>query len=172
MKIYRGKIKSIAEDVVEDLVRDGDIEVGVEQIPEVMLDIEAIIKEYLRVEEEINVKTRDLLESRNVPYTEFGKVRRLLAEEKNFELGDRGLMWICNQITESFMVNSRVDEVYADDYTLRIKIVAIFDKYLGLQEQVEKEARARIKNIEEGTAEWDVEYERVYKQIQRKKGLI
>ena len=54
MKIYRGKIKPISEDVVSKLTGEGDVEIAEDQVPEVILDIEAIIKEYLRMEEEIS----------------------------------------------------------------------------------------------------------------------
>ena len=38
MRIYRGKIKPISEDIVTNLVSEGDIEVAEEQVPEVVLD--------------------------------------------------------------------------------------------------------------------------------------
>jgi hypothetical protein len=172
MKIYRGKIKPISEDVVTILVNEGDIEVPAEQIPEVVLDIEAIIKEYLRLEEEVSSLARERLQKQGISYTEFGKLRRMIAEEKNFEMGDRALHWIAHQIIECFMINNRVAEIYSEDPVLRKKIIRVFGQYLGLEEQVDREARERIKNVAEGTPEWDIEYQRVYNQIARKKGLI
>ena len=44
MRIYRGKIKPISEDIVRELMESGDIEVPEDQVGEVILDIEAIIK--------------------------------------------------------------------------------------------------------------------------------
>ena len=172
MKIYRGKIKPISEDVVSTLVNEGDIEVAPEQVPEVVLDIEAIIKEYLRLEEEVNSIARDQLQKRGISYTEFGRLRRVIAEEKNFELGDRALHWIAHQIIECFMINNRVSEVFTEDSELRKKIVRVFGQYLGLEEQVDRETRERIKNVEEGSPEWEIEYKRVHAQISRKKGLL
>jgi len=172
MKIYRGKIKPISEDVVTILVNEGDIEVPAEQVPEVVLDIEAIIKEYLRLEEEVSSLARERLQKQGISYTEFGKLRRMIAEEKNFEMGDRALHWIAHQIIECFMINDRVAEIYSEDHVLRKKIIRVFAQYLGLEEQVDREARERIKNVAEGTPEWDIEYQRVYNQIARKKGLL
>jgi len=171
MKIYRGKITPISQDVVTTLVDEGDIEVPAEQIPEVVLDIEAIIREYLRLDEEISSIARDQLQKKGISYTEFGKLRRVIAEEKNFEMGDRALHWIAHQIIECFMINNRVAEIYSEDPVLRKKIIRVFGKYLGLEEQVEREAREKIKNLEEGSPEWELEYQRVYAQISRKKGL-
>ena len=88
MKIYRGKIGPISEDIVKILAQEGDIEVAPEQMPEVILDVEAIIREYLRLEEELNRQARELLQQRGLSYTEFGRIKRELAEEKKFEIGD------------------------------------------------------------------------------------
>ena len=71
MRIYRGKIKPIAEDIVNGLVQDEDIEVPAEEVPEVILDIEAIIKEHLRMEEEIASQAREMIQKRGISYTEF-----------------------------------------------------------------------------------------------------
>jgi uncharacterized protein len=172
MKIYRGKIRPISEEIVKNLIAEGDIEVAPEEVEEVILDIEAIIKEYIRLDEEINRQARDLLQQKSMSYTEFGKIKRELAEEKKFEIGDRAIYWIGSQILECFMVNSRIDEVYSEDWVMRKKIAQIFNTNLGLDEQIDKEARARIKNIVEGTPEWDIEYRKVFDQIARKKGLL
>jgi len=172
MKIYRAKIRPIGDEIVRTLIAEGDIEVDPEQVEEVILDVEAIIKEYLRLEEELNRQAREILQVRGMSYTEFGRVKRALAEEKKFEAGDRALYWIANQIIECFLVNNRVTEIFAEDWVLRKKIIKVFDTQLGLEEQVDKEARARIKNIAEGTPEWEIEYQKVFNQLAKKKGLL
>jgi len=172
MRIYRGKIKPIAEDVVKLLTEEGDIEVEQDQVPEVILDVEAIIREYLRMEEQISSEARDLIQKKGMSYTEFGKLKRMLAEEKGFETGDKAMIWIANQIIEAFMYNNRVEEVFTEDYHLRRKIAKVFSDHLGIEEQVDREVRDRIKNIEEGTPEWDIEYQKLYRQIARRKGLL
>jgi len=172
MKIYRGKIRPISEEIVKNLAGEGDIEVAPEQVEEVILDMEAIIKEYLRLEEELNRQAREMLQTRGMSYTEFGRVKRALAEEKKFEVGDRALQWIANQMIECFMINNRVSEIFSEDWTIRKKIIKVFDTHLGLEEQVDREARARIKNIPEGTPEWEIEYQKIFHQLARKKGLV
>jgi len=172
MKIYRGKIRPISEEVVNSLIAEGDIEVPPDQVEEVILDVEAIIKEYTRLDEELNRQAREILQQRGLSYTEFGKVKRELAEAKRFETGDRAMFWIGTQILECFMVNNRVSEVFSEDWVMRKKIVKIFDNHLGFEEQIDKEARSRIKNIAEGTPEWEIEYKKIYNQIARKRGLL
>jgi hypothetical protein len=172
MKIYRGKIKPISEDIVTKLVEEGDIEVDTDQLMETILDVEAIIREYLRMDEEISRQAREIMQKRGTSYTEFGRIRRMLAEEKNFELGDRVIYWISNQIIECFMINSRITEIYSEDHAIRKKIAQVFDAHLGIEKEVERETRERIKNLQEGTPEWELEYRRVYNQIARRKGLL
>ncbi len=172
MKIYRGKIKFIAEDTVTSLVEGGDIEVAADEVAEVILDVEAIIKEYLRMEEEINAQARDMIQARGASFTEFGKLKRLIAEERGFETGDKAMYWIANQIIECFMYNNRVEEVYSEDRTLRRKIAEAFSKHLGMEEQVDKEVRERLKHLKEDTPEFEIEYQKLYRQIARRKGLL
>lgn len=154
------------------LVEGEDIEIEEDQTEEVILDVEAIIKEYLRMEEQIATEARELIQQRGASYTEFGKVKRLLAEEKGFETGDAAIKWIAGQIIESFMYNNRVEEVYTEDYHLRIKIAKVFDEHLGIEEQVDREVREKIKNLEEGTDEYKIEYDKLYQKIARRKGLL
>ena len=63
-------------------------------------------------------------------------------------------------------------EIYSEDWMIRKKIAKVFDSHLGLEEQIDREARTRIKNIPEGTPEWEIEYQKIFNQLARKKGLL
>lgn len=169
MKLYTGKIATIAEEIIRSLTQDGDIEVA--DAHEAQLDIEAILKEYVRLDRELTDKAKDLMEQRNLPYGQFGKIKRGLADERQFALGEEATAWIANQILESFMASAHVEEVFADDTVLRKKARDILRKHMAVDEELDQEVRRRIKNLEEGTAAWDVEYQRAMEQIKRKHGL-
>jgi hypothetical protein len=169
VKLYTAKIGTIAEETIRSLVADGDIEVG--DAHEAQLDIEAILKEYVRLDRELTDKAKDLMEQRNLPYGQFGKLKRSMAEERQFALGEEATAWMANQILESFMVSAHVDEVFADDAVLRKKVRDVLRKHMAVDEELDQEVRRRIKNLEEGTAAWDVEYARAMEQIKRKHGL-
>jgi len=169
MRLYSGKIPLICADIVKRLTADGDIET--QEPNEVELDVESVLKEYLRLEREITEKAKDILEKRHLPYEQFGKVKRALAEERGLGLGDESLNWICNQIIETFMHSGHVEEVFADDATLRKKMREILHKHMMVDEDLDAEVRRRIKNLEEGTQAWDVEYAKVMEQLKRSKGL-
>jgi hypothetical protein len=169
VKLYTGKIATIAEEMIRTLSSDGDIEVG--EAHEAQLDVEAILKEYVRLDRELTDKAKDLMEQRNLPYGQFGKLKRSMAEEKQFALGEEATAWIANQILESFMASAHVEEVFADDVVLRKKVRDILRKHMMVDEELDQEVRNRIKNLEEGTQAWELEYKRAMDQIKRKHGL-
>jgi uncharacterized protein len=169
MKLYAGKIPVIGAELVRSLINDGDI--AVIDRAEAELDVQAVLKEYLRVDREITEKSKDLLQKRNLPYEQFGKVKRTLAQEKGFGMGDDGLDWMTTQLIESFMQSPHIEEVFAEDSVLRRKMTAVLKKHMMVDEEIDAEVRRRIKNLEEGTSTWEVEYQRALEQIKRNRGL-
>ena len=169
MKLYTGKIPTIASEMISSLVQAQDIEVL--DGHEAQLDIESVLKEYVRMDREITDKSKDVLEERHLPYGQFGKVKRALADERGFALGEEGMAWMANQILETFMQSAHIDEVFADDVTLRKKLKEILKKHMMVDEELDQEVRRRIKNLEEGTQTWELEYAKVMEQIKRKHGI-
>ena len=169
MKLYSGKIPVIGGEIVRTLVDDGDI--AVIDRAEAELDVQAVLKEYLRLEKEITEKAKDLLQKRNLPYEQFGKVKRAMASEKSFGLGDEALDWMTNQMIESFMQSQHIEEVFVEDGVLRRKMADVLKRHMMVEEELDAEVRRRIKNLEEGTSTWDVEYQKALEQIKRNRGL-
>jgi len=169
MRLYSGKIPVIGTELVKSLVESGDI--AVSDKAEAELDVQAVLKEYLRLEREITDRAKDVLQKRNLPYEQFGKVKRALAGEKGFGLGDDGLEWMTNQMIESFMQSPHIDEIFAEDSVLRKKMSDILKRHMMVDEEIDAEVRKRIKNLEEGTATWEVEYNKAVDQIKRNRGL-
>jgi uncharacterized protein len=169
MKLYSGKIDGLATEIVSRLVNDGDIEVS--ERTEAELDVASVMKEYLRVDRELTERAKDIMEIRGLPYSHFGRIKRTLADEKEFGLGEEGITWILNQLLETFMQSKHVEEIFADDTTLRRKLRDIVKKHMMVDEELDKEVRQRIRNLEEGTQTWEIEYNRVLEQMKTKFGL-
>jgi len=169
MRLYAGKIPVIAAEIIKALLDDEDISVN--DRAEAELDVQAVLKEYLRLEREITDKAKDLLQKRALPYEQFGKIKRSLAKEKNFGLGEEGLEWMTTQILESFMQSTHIEEVFSEDTVLRKKMVDILKKHMTVDEEIDVEVRRRIKNLEEGTATWEVEYQKALDQIKKNRRL-
>ena len=169
MRLYSAKVPVIARDIIKQLVDAEDIEVA--NGDEATLDIEAVLKEYVRLDREITEQSKDILERRKLPHGAFGKVKRALADEKGFGLGEDAIIWICNQVIETFMHSQFIEEVFASDAELRRKMKAILNRHMMVDEELDVEVRKRIRNLQEGTANWDVEYGKVMDQIRRKRGI-
>jgi len=169
MRLYAGKIDSISAEIINRLVTDGDLEVASRQ--EAELDVVAVLKEYLRVDREITERAKDILEIRGLGYSHFGRTKRHLAEQKEFGLGEEGITWMINQMLEAFMQSAHIEEIYADDATLRRKIRAILSAAMTVDEELDRQVRDRIKNLQEGTQTWEIEYQKVLEQMKTRLGL-
>ena len=75
------------------------------------------------------------------------------------------------QMIESFMQSMHVEEIFAEDSVLRKKMVDILKKHMTVDDEVDAEVRRRIKNLEEGTATWEVEYQKALDQIRKNRKL-
>ena len=169
MKLYSGKIDSLATEIISRLVTDGDIEVS--DKTEAEQDAASVLKEYLRVDRELTERAKDIMEIRGLPYSHFGRIKRGLADEKEFGLGEEGVTWILNQLLETFMQSKHIEEIFAEDTAMRRKLKEIVKKHMMVDEELDKEVRQRIRNLEEGTQTWEIEYNRVLEQMKQKFGL-
>ncbi|MDB4963885.1 MAG: hypothetical protein JWP01_3884 [Myxococcales bacterium] len=169
MRLYPGKVDSIAAEIITSLTAAGDIEVSDNN--EAQLDAASVLKEYIRVDKELTERAKDILEIRGLPYSHLGRTKRQLADQKEFGLNEEGLSWIANQMLEAFMNSRHIEEVFAEDVVLRRKIKDICTKHMKVDEEIDQEVRDRIKNLEEGTQAWDVEYSKVLEQIKGKHGI-
>ena len=169
MKLYAAKIDTIAGEIIGKLVEDEDLEVS--NRSEAELDVASVLKEYMRVDRELTERTKDILEIRQLPYSAFGRTKRSLAEQRDFGLGEDGQSWICTQLLETFMQSPHVEEIFADDAVLRRKVKDILRRHMNVDAELDQQVRQRIKNLQEGTQSWEIEYNRVMDQMKQKYGL-
>jgi len=169
MRLYQGKIPAIAEDVIRTLTSAGDIEVT--DAKEAGLDVESVLREYLRMDRELTEKAKDMLQKKNLPYEQFGKVKRALAHEKGLGLGEDALEWMTGQMIESFMQSPHIEEIFAEDTVLRKRMADVLKKHMQVDEELDEEVRRKIRNLEEGTATWEIEYQKVLDQMKRNRGI-
>ena len=169
MRLFSGKIPAIATDIVRRLTDNDQILVGNRQ--EAELDIQAILKEYLRLERELTEKAKDIVAQKQLPYEQYGKIKRSLASDIRFGLGEDGLDWMTRQMIEAFMQSAHVDEVFVEDNILRREMTKILKHHMMVDKDLDVEVRRHIKNLEEGTGGWDVEYQKAMAKIKRNRGL-
>jgi hypothetical protein len=169
MRLYSGKVPTIATEVVRTLLGANDIEA--ERPKEVEADIVAVLNQYLADEREVNDRAKDVLERTGKGQTDFQRVRKLVADEKGIKVGDEALDYLLDQVVEMLMHSGNVDEVYVEDVDLRRKMAPAFKKHMAVDSALDSDVRAQLKHLREGTREWEVEYARVLEQVKRRKGL-
>ena len=171
MRLYRKIIPKMSKEIVARLRAEGDVEIEDTKLEEAELDVAAILVEYCNAEDRLNQETKDTLTRRGLSAERFAQVKRGLAEARSHKTGDEGAEYVINQRLEALMHSRNIEEVFAEDHEMRKKITESMRKYLGIDEEIDREARSRLKNLREGSAEWDIEYEKVVSQLKRAKGL-
>lgn len=171
MRLYPGKVSAIAGDMVQALVANGDIEVLAEQTSEVILDIESVLREYIRADREITDRARDMISRDGLEFNQVNKIKQKLAEDRGFGVGDRAIDYLTRQIIEALFHSRHVEEVFAEDHTLRKTLRDVLNRHLHVDDDLDQEVRRRIKNLQEGTQTWEIEYQKVMQDIKRIKGL-
>jgi hypothetical protein len=172
MRLYPKVIPIISREAVQQLMQDGDVEVEPMRVADAEMDLSAIMREYLANEERVNQATREALERRGYDYSKFNQVKREMADVRGFKMGDEGIEYIINQMIEFLLISRNVEEVYAPDNALRLKIFGVMKKHLDVDDEIDREARARLKHLQEGTSAFDIEYNKTVEQIRRARGLI
>jgi hypothetical protein len=169
MRLYSGKIGPIVDDLVRELTAQNDIEV--EEELEVRMDLEAVLKEFVRRERQLIDESKDRMQREGMGYSQLGKMRQRVAKEMGFPQQDETLPYLIDQLLNMLFHSSNVVEIYADDVTLRKKMTPILRRHMEVESGLDAEVRSKIKNLQEGTAAFEVEYAKVMDQIKHKRGL-
>jgi hypothetical protein len=172
VKFYSKLIPAIAKEIVSVLMDNGDIEVEPESVEDAREDFAAIIREYQTQEQALTDDARTLLIKRDWPRTKLGEARNIIATQRKLPIGDDGLDYVINQMLEFMLMSSHIEEVFAEDHVMRKRIVTVLRKHMNMDEEVDREVRARLKHLQEGTADWEIQYQKMLEQVRRNKGLI
>jgi uncharacterized protein len=172
MKLYRAKIPVIAKSVLERLVTEGDIEVRPENREEAEKDLAAIMDEYLRRDNDLRDQIKDFMSSQNIPYSDFGRTRKRLADELGHPLGDDVERFLCRQFIENMMISPNIDEVYEEDRAIYKKVMEVLKANDVDENEIREEALSRMKNVQEGTVDYELQLQEQMKQVKKRRGLI
>jgi hypothetical protein len=169
MWLHRAKIPQVAAEMVKALIEGGDIET--EAPREVQADVEAVLTQYVADDQDINERARDLVATRGLPQTELGRMKKLVAEQKHVKIGEEAIDYLLDQLIEILMHSNNVEEVFAQDHVLRLRMREPLRKQFAAEDALEQEVRGRLKHVQEGTQVWEVEYRRMMEDIKRRKGI-
>lgn len=168
MRLYHGQVSAVAGELARTLSNEEHLEIEPANLAEVEMDIESVLKEYIRLDRELSSQTRDIQSSEG---GSFSRIKGRLARRKGVDIHDDPIGYIIDQLIDIFFHSHFVNEVFADDRTLRLTMKPILERYMTVQEELDEEVRDKIKNLEEGSREWEVEYEKVMGRLKRTKNL-
>jgi hypothetical protein len=169
MNLSRSQIPAIAKAIVTALVDNQLIEVSNRH--DAAVDLEAVLETYVDQEREVAEHARDLVQARGLPTGEYGRIRRIAAEQRGIKVGDDALDFMLDQLVEMLMHSSHVDEVFAQDHELRRAMRTFIVDSAQEDQKLEAEVRGKLKHVVEGSRMWDIEYRRMKEDIKRRRGL-
>ena len=95
-----------------------------------------------------------------------------MAEEWGHPTGDDVERFLARQFVENFMISRFVDEVYSDDKDLYKRVMGILRDQHVDEHALRDEAREQIKNIPEGTVDYEIALSKALKEVKKRHGLI
>ena len=169
MRIYRKVIPKIAKDVIRSLLANRAIEVEDGRRDEAELDVAGVLVDYLNSLDRLKTDAQETLVRHSLPQEMLGRVKRSLAETRKIITGEAAKEHVVNLVIEGLFDSKNIEEVFAEDTDIRKLVTEAMNKYLGVDEELDREVRGRLKNLREGTAEWEIEYGRLIEQMRHAK---
>ena len=165
MKIYRRVIPKIAKDVVRVLLVNHAIEIEDGRRDEAELDIAGVLVKYLNDVDQLNTDAREALDRHGLAVTSLAQIKQNIAKKRKLVVGADSLGFIQALLLNSLFDSRTIQEVFTDDEELNEMIASAMSKYLGVDAELDREVRNRLKNLREGTVEWEDEFNRVIDQM-------
>jgi uncharacterized protein len=167
MWLTRAKLPGLASSIVKVLVDESLIET--ESPQGVHADLLAVLEQYVRDESGISTKARDLAAARGAAPTEVNRIRKELARQQGVGIGDDTMDYLLAQFVEMLMHSGNVDEIFAQDHELKLAMRTPLRKEQAAAEQMEDVVRKRLKHVEEGSSQWEIEYQRMREEVMRRR---
>jgi hypothetical protein len=167
MWLGRSSVPELASAIAKTLVDKKLIET--ESVANVQADIVAVLDQYLNDEQEISNKARDLASARGLPPAEASRIKRELARQRNVGIGDESMDYVLDQLLEMLMHSGNVEEIFAADHDLKRAMREPMRAHEAVQEKLEGTLRGRLKHVQEGTAQWEIEYRKLREEVERRR---
>ena len=98
-------------------------------------------------------------------------IKKQMAEKQRFGIHDEAVAYLANQLIETLLHTGHVSEVFAEDHELRAAIAPVLKRHMSANDPLDEEVRKQIKNLQEGTQDWEIRYQQQMERIRRLKGL-
>jgi uncharacterized protein len=167
MWLNRARLPALAAAIVRPLVDNQLIETDAPQ--GVQADILAVLEQYVRDEQHITTRARDVAAGRGISPTEQARIKKDLARQQGIGIGEESIDYVLAQLVEMLMHSGNVEEIYAEDHQLKLVMRTPLRKEQAAADQLDETVRKRIKHVEEGSSQWEIEYQRMREEVTRRK---
>lgn len=170
MHLSRSQVPQTTRRMVRALV-EGEL-IEVDNAREVERDLESVLNSYLNQVDQVLSRARDLVQQRGLPQGEFGRIKKLAADQAGIKIGEDALDYVLAQLVDMLMHSGNVEEVFGEDHQLKKSMRQFLrTEDDGPDEQaLEAQVRAKLKHVKEGSRLWEIEYERMKADIKRRRG--
>lgn len=182
MKIPIRLVERIADKITDELVEKRYVEV--EDSKAFRENIFELIRNAIEEEKNIEIEAEQLVEkhlhlveNEDISFRQAVlKVKEKLAEERNIHLDPEDRMnQVAHQIKKYIEEDDSI-EIFEHPNKIRRKVFDILKQIIKEEREIDRQVRQRIKSysrkIVEGTPEWKILYENIYKDILKTKGLL
>ncbi len=172
MKLYRAKIPVIAEEIIKTLADEEMIEVSSSLRSEAEKDLVAIMDEYMRRDNDFRNLIKDEMAASGSTYDQYSRVRSRVAEEQGHPTGDDVERFLARQFIENLLISPNIEEVFAEDKDLHKKIMSVLREHHVDERVIREEAMEKIKNIKEGTVDYEIALQGAMRDVRKRRGLL
>lgn len=167
MWLSRAKAPALASAIVKSLV---DQELILTESPaDVQADVLAVLEQYMKDDEQLSSKARDLASARQGGASEQGRIKKDLARRQGIGVGEEAIDYLLAQLVEMLMHSGGVEEIFGEDHQLKLAMRTPLRKELASAEQLEETLRKRMKHVQEGSSQWEIEYQRLREEMTRRR---
>lgn len=165
MKIYRKVIPKIAKDSLRALLASQAIDVEDGKRDEAELDLAGVIVRYLNDVDRVSNDATEAIQRHELDISQLSQVKVSIAKTRKVPLGSEALEHVLTGMVGALYDSRYIEEIYLEDHEVQKIIQDAMGKYLGVDAELDREVRGRLKNLREGTSEWELEYNRLIDQI-------
>jgi len=163
------KVTDVAREMLQLLQKSELLETDLPR--EVQLDLEAVLNQYIKTEQELVTRARQTVESRGLTNRDYPRVLASLAEQRGVKVGEEALDYLLEQLLQMVLNSSNIEEIYGEDHEIRRELRIPLRKVTEQREKIERDVRTQVRQAEEGSPVWEIEYHRMMEDIRRRRGL-
>lgn len=173
MRLHKSQISKLVDSIIETLTEKNEfVEVAERpedervdprrgtplpetKIDELRRDVQSVLYSYLNNDQRLHREARARVERQGEDQSEVYNTKRQLAKQEGFGLGEEAPSYIIEQLIETMLHSSSVEEIFAEDKELRVALLPILRESMNTRRNLQQEVSTRLKQIERSSQSWE-----------------